>query len=97
MKKNTFQNVRRAYQFRFEPENYLRVATFFWTAVFVAAVCSMVVSIVFGAWQFVAHSEAATVENAAAGISGFNREQLKTLVEVFEKRTATFETMMSGQ
>ena len=97
MKRDTLQNIRRAYQLRFEPENYLRVAVFFWTIVFVISVCSMIVSIMFGAWQFVAPPEAMAIENATTGISGFNRDQLKTLVDVFAKRTATFEAMMSGQ
>lgn len=97
MKKITLKGLQRAYQLRFEPENYLRVANFFWVSVLVITICAMIVSIALGAMLFIAPPKQVNVEAAAGGILGFNRAQLKAIVEGFEKRTATFETMMSKE
>ncbi len=93
----SFKTLREAYQSRHEPEKYIIVAKSAWALMLVTAGLVIVVSIGYGAWQFIAPPEAVVTETAVGGITGFNRAQLSQVVEFYEKRQATFEGMMSGE
>ncbi len=89
--------LRRSYQLRHEPEEYARAAHGAWTIILAVAALVLLLSVVFGAWQFFAPQEPLITESAGGGISGFDRKQLSAVVDFYAKRRATFEGMMSEE
>lgn len=93
----SIKNLRHAYRMRYEPEEYTRAARSIWNIVLVCVSAALIASLAFGAWQFFLPPQTPVIEAKKGGITGFNREQLSTIVEFYGKRQATFETMMSGE
>ncbi len=98
MKILSFKNIKTAYVLRYEPEQYAYFARAYWRVLLIITLLLMCVSVAYGAWQFLAPDSAFTTsEPAQQGIVGFKREQLKRVVDVFEKRRTDFEAMMRGE
>ncbi len=93
----SFEKLKKAYTLRHEPEQYVRFARTFWVALLFVTSVLICAGLVFGAWQFVFLRKSVNASPPPAGITGFNKEQLRTIVSAFEKRQTEFEGMMSGE
>ncbi len=91
----TFSEFKKAYASRHEPEHYVHFARMFWTLLLFVTSVFILMGIVFGAWQFIFLKGDVRDVAPAAGITGFNKEQLHLIVTAFEKRQTVFESMMS--
>lgn len=90
------QQLGEAYTRRQEPEYFRAVAEAYWAILITVAAVAVAASLAYGTWQFLVPPEGATTEGAAnAGIVGFNQEQLKKLVEAFQKQQGEFEALMT--
>ncbi len=90
------QRLSEAYTRRQEPEYLRAVADAYWAILIGVAALAIALCLAYGTWQFLVPPEGATTEGAAtAGIVGFNHEQLKMLVEMFQKQQSEFETLMT--
>ncbi len=97
MNKFSLDRFKKSYTFRHEPEQYVRFARAFWAILLFLTSILICAGLIFGAWQFVFLRKSVNTSVPPAGISGFNKEQLRTIVATFEKRQAEFEGMMSGE
>ncbi len=90
-----FTELKNAYAARHEPEQYVSFARTFWSILLAVTAALIVACVAFGAWQFIFLKGEVSDVPPPAGITGFNKEQLRLIVTAFENRQSEFETLMS--
>jgi hypothetical protein len=96
MKFFALKGLRGAYARRYEPESMRRLAETYWGLIICAGGVLTVAAVGYGMWQFFVPPSDVASGDFGGGVVGFNRDQLKTIVETFEKQQADFERLMTG-